>query len=335
MTGDKSKFLSLESFNGGNVIMGDNSKCKIIGKGEVGNGTFTLTNVLYVDNLRHNLISISQLCDKGMNVFFDSNTCKIIDKSSNNIVFTGKRKGNVYTLSFDNLTLSRCLVATDEEAFLWHRRLGHASMGLLEKLETKELVRGLPHQKFKNNKVCKACSLGKLSRSSFPPKNIVSTSRVLELIHMDLFGPNDIASLNGKRYCYVLVDDYSRFTWVYFLAKKSEAFEYFSKFTKLVQNEKGVSIKTLRSDHGGEFENLEFESFCEENGFKHEFSAPRTPQQNGVVERKNRTLQELARSMLSEYKLPLTFWAEAVNTSCYVINRVMIRPILNKTSYDF
>ena len=92
-----------------------------------------------------------------------------------------------------------------------------------------------------------------------------------------------------------------------FLSQKSESFDYFSKFAKLVQNEKGVSIKTLRSNHGGEFENLEFERFYEENGLKHEFSAPRTPQQNGVVERKNRTLQELARSMLSGYKLPLTF----------------------------
>ena len=93
MTGDKSKFLSLENFKGGNVIMGDNSKCKIIGKGEVGNGIFSLTNVLYVENLHHNLISISQLCDKGMNVIFDSDTCKIIDKSSNNIVFRAKEKG--------------------------------------------------------------------------------------------------------------------------------------------------------------------------------------------------------------------------------------------------
>ena len=221
--------------------MGDNSKCKIIGKGKVGNSTFSLIDVLYVENLHHNLISISQLCDKGMSVIFDNESCKIIEKSTNNIVFTGKRKGNVYTISFDDLTLSRCLVATDEEVFLWHRRLGHASMSLLEKLESKELVRGLPHQKYKNNKVCKSCAMGKFSRSSFRPKNVVSTNRVLELIHMDLFGPNEIASLNGKRYCYVLVDDYSRFTWVYFLAKKSETFDYFSKFAKLVQNEKDVS----------------------------------------------------------------------------------------------
>ena len=140
---------------------------------------------------------------------------------------------------------------------------------------------------------------------------------------MDLFGPNDIASLNGKKYCYVLVDDYSRFTWVYFLAKKSETFDSFTIFAKLVQNEKNFSIVAIRSDHGGEFENFGFEKYCEENGFKHEFSSPRTPQQNGVVERKNRTLQELARSMISEYDLPLHFWAEAVNTSCHVMNRVM------------
>ena len=126
-------------------------------------------------------------------------------------------------------------------------------MNLLNKLKRKNLVRGLPSRDFETENLCKACTLGKLKKSSFHAKNNVSTSRVLELVHMDLFGPNDIVSLGGKKYCFVLVDDYSRYTWVYFLAKKSETFSYFTKFTKLVQNEKGVPIVSLRSDHGGEF----------------------------------------------------------------------------------
>ena len=179
MTGDKRLFLSLERYKGRSVTLGDNNKCKIIGKGKVGNNIFALADVLYVDNLYHNLISISQLSDKGMNVVFDSEICKIIDTSTGKVVFTGKRKGNIYTLSFDDVTISRCLVATEEEAVLWHRRLAHASMHLLEKLETNELVRGLPHQKFKNNKVCKACSMAKLSRSS-------STQKMLLILHVFL-----------------------------------------------------------------------------------------------------------------------------------------------------
>ena len=196
--------------------MGNNDKCKIIGKGKVGNGTFTLNDVLYVKNLHHNLISISQLYDKGKNVVFDSDLCKIVDQSSKETLFSSKRKGNIYSPSFDDLTLSKCLVAKDEEVNFWHRQLGHASMNLLNKLKRKDLVRGLPSHDFKIEILCKACTMGKFKKSSFLAKKTVSTFRVLELVHMDLFGPNDIASLGGKRYCLVLVDDYSRYTWVYF-----------------------------------------------------------------------------------------------------------------------
>ena len=119
-----------------------------------------------------------------------------------------------------------------------------------------------------------------------------------------------------------------------FLAHKDEAFNPFLKFYKKVSNQKGFSIIAIRSDHGTEFENQFFENFCTEHGIDHNFSAPRTPQQNGVVERKNRTLEEMARTMLCEGNLPKYFWAEAVNTACYILNRVLIRPILKKTPYE-
>lgn len=142
------------------------------------------------------------------------------------------------------------------------------------------------------------------------------------------------ASINGKKYGLVIVDDYSRWTWVKFLRSKDESYEVFSNFCKQVQSEKELKILKVRSDHGGEFENEPFENFCEENGIIHEFSSPRTPQQNGVVERKNRSLQEMARTMIHETNMASYFWAEAVNTACYVQNRIYIRPILNKTSYE-
>ncbi|KAK0584445.1 hypothetical protein LWI29_013360 [Acer saccharum] len=129
----------------------------------------------------------------------------------------------------------------------------------------------------------------------------------------------------------------SRFTWVYFLRNKTEAFDYFKKFCNQVQNEKGLDIKKIcriRSDHGTEFENAKFSEFCDGLGISHEFSAPRTPQQNGVVERKNRVLQEMARVMLNSKKVPRNLWAEAVNTACYVSNRVFKRPGTKQTSYE-
>ena len=193
---------------------------------------------------------------------------------------------------------------------------------------------GLPIIKFLQNKVCDACVKGKHVLSSFKLKKMVSTTKPLELIHMDLCGPMRIQSRSGKKYVLVIVDDYSRFTWVIFLASKDETFNEFVAFAKKIQKISGHSIVHLRSDHGTEFENSRFDEFCRENGMNHNFSAPRTPQQNGVVERKNRTLEEMARTMLIASGLPRNFWAEAVNTACYILNRVTIRSIINKTPYE-
>ena len=140
--------------------------------------------------------------------------------------------------------------------------------------------------------------------------------------------------MGGMIYCFVIVDDYSRFTWVFFLAHKHNTLDIFKSFCKRVEKQKGLSIVSVRSDHGGEFENSRFQEFCETLGYTHNFSSPRTPQQNGVVERKNRTLQEMARTMIQDYGLPLYFWAEATQTACYIINRVSIRPIIKKTPYE-
>ena len=131
------------------------------------------------------------------------------------------------------------------------------------------------------------------------------------------------------------MDDFSRYTWVLFLSQKNETFYEFSKFCNKVQNEKGFTITCIRSDHGKEFENIDFEDYFHEHGINHNFSTPRTPQQNGVVKRKNRTLQEMARTMLNENNLPKYFWAEVVNTSCYVLNKILLRSILKKTPYEF
>ena len=140
-----------------------------------------------------------------------------------------------------------------------------------------------------------------------PAKNVMTTTRPLEMLHMDLFGPVSYISIGGNKYGLVIVDDYSRFTWVFFLHDKSETKSILKTFIRRSQNEYEVKIKKIRSDNGSEFKNTQIEEFLDDEGIKHEFSAPYTPQQNGVAERKNRTLIEMARTMLDEYKTSDSF----------------------------
>jgi hypothetical protein len=165
-------------------------------------------------------------------------------------------------------------------------------------------------------------------------KNVMTTSRPLELLYMDLFGPVAYLSIGGNKYGLVIVDDFSRFTWVFFLQDKTETQGTLKCFLRRAQNEFELKVKKIRSDNGSEFKNLQVEEFLEEEGIKHEFSAPYTPQQNGVVERKNRMLIDMVRTMLGEYKTPERFWSEAVNTACHTINRFYLHRILKKTSYE-
>nr|KYP35691.1 Retrovirus-related Pol polyprotein from transposon TNT 1-94 [Cajanus cajan]KYP38474.1 Retrovirus-related Pol polyprotein from transposon TNT 1-94 [Cajanus cajan] len=335
MTGDKSKFISLQEKEGGSVTYGDNNKGRILGSGSVGNNSNTLIeNVLYVEGLKYNLLSISQLCDKNYNISFNNQCCMVCDKESNEVLLIGKRVNNIYILDLEHSSSNSCLTSHDNVTWLWHRRIAHINADQLNRLASKDLVSGLPKIKFSKQGLCDACQKGKQTRASFKSKKVMSTSRPLELLHMDLFGPSRTKSLGGNTYALVLIDDYSRFTWVAFISHKDNAFKAFRIISKRIQNEKDLKIKSLRSDHGGEFQNESFQTFCEENGINHNFSVPRTPQQNGVVERKNRSLIELARAMLNENGLPKYFWADAVNTACYVLNRILIRPILKKTPYE-
>jgi transposase InsO family protein len=156
----------------------------------------------------------------------------------------------------------------------------------------------------------------------------------LELIHTFIFGPTIIQSLQGENYFLFFIDDYSRMIWVTFQKKKSEAFEKFKAIKSLVENEIDLKIKCLISDREGEFSSNEFEEFCELHGIKRHFLAARTPNQNGVVERKNQTIQEMARTMLNETNLSDMFWREAINTIVYILHKGKIRVNNNKTPYE-
>ena len=321
MTGNKSFLTKLEGTNGQFVTFGGGAKGKIIGKGSLQvDGLPELTEVLLVDGLTVNLISISQLCDDGFSVSFGKDACEV--KRDSCMIMKGVRSSdNCYIWS----TISAMTTRVEEEADVWHKRLGHTNYRNLQQLMAKEAVRGLPRLSIKD-KTCGECIVGKQTRVPHHMLQQLVTTRVLELLHMDLMGPMQVESIGGKRYVYVCVDDFSRYTWVEFLREKSDTFEVFQKLATQLQREKGIPIVRIRSDHGKEFENAKFQAFCTQEGIKHEFSAPITPQQNEIVERKNRTIQEMAKVMLHAKKVPTKFWAEAVNTTCHIHNRITLSP---------
>nr|GFB57204.1 retrovirus-related Pol polyprotein from transposon TNT 1-94 [Tanacetum cinerariifolium] len=179
---------------------------------------------------------------------------------------------------------------------------------------------------FTNDNSCVACKKGKQHRASYKSKPV--------RLYMDLFRPTFVKSLSKKSYCLIITDDYNRFTWVFFLASKDENTPVLKTFILSLENQLSLKVKVIRCDNGTEFKNSDLNQFCGVKGIKREFSIPRTPQQNGIAERKNRTLIEAARSLLADSLLPIPFWAEAVNTACYVQNRVLVTKPHNKTPYE-
>ena len=162
----------------------------------------------------------------------------------------------------------------------------------------------------------------------------VQTSRPLELLHIDLMGPARVLSLSGKRYILVVMDDFTRYTWVVLLKDKVEAPEKMIHLCKKLQVEKGIVIARIRSDRGREFENTKLATFYNDQGTHQEFSSPKTPQQNGIVEWNNRVVQEMACVMIHNKKMPKSFWGEAINTACHTLNWVYFRPDSKKTPYE-
>ncbi|GJR19594.1 retrovirus-related pol polyprotein from transposon TNT 1-94 [Tanacetum coccineum] len=321
MTGNKSLFSTYKAYDGGNVVFGSNLKGKIIGKGTISNDSLTISNVEHIDNLAFNLLSAGQICDNNCQVLFKEEGSEIIKEDK--IIGNGIRKNGLYVMKLGNKSQDKlCLAAVVDNSTLWHRRLGHANMRLIQSLSSKELVRNLPKLKY-DKYFCDACKIGKQGHGSHKAKNMVSTKRCLELLHMDLFGPSAIKSYRGNLYTLVIVDNYSRYTWPRFLKTKNEAFKKFEILSRKIQNQLGSSIIAIRMDHGREFDNeVQFGAYYDAQGITHNFSAPRTPQSNGVVARKNRTLQEMSRTMLNEQSIPQKFWCNAVNTSTYILNRI-------------
>ena len=288
----------------------------------------SLKKVALVRGLKHNLLSISQITDKGYHVNFMKDHCEIIDKKTQKVILTGYRHGNIYEANLSSYTDGKviCLLskASASESWIWHKKLSHLNFSNLNELVRKDLVRGLPKVMFNADGLCDACQKAKQRRTSFKNKTESSIDEPLHLLHLDLFGPINVLSISKKRYALVIVDEYTRFTWVYFLFRKDETPEIIFEHVKLMENKSSLKVKILRSDNGTEFKNAQMIDFCKLKGITQQFSAPGTPQQNGVVERENRTLIEAGRTMLEEANLPTYFWEEAVSTACFTQNCTLI-----------
>ncbi|GKA43200.1 retrovirus-related pol polyprotein from transposon TNT 1-94 [Tanacetum coccineum] len=310
MTGNHSQLMNFVSKFLGTVRFGNDNIARIMGYGDYQLGNVTILRLYYVEGLGHSLFSVGQFCDADLEVAFRKNTCFIRNLEGVDLL-SESRDTNLYTIFLDDMlkTYPRYLLskASKTKSWLWHRWLSHLNF---------------------------ACALENIKKSSHQPKAKDTNQEKLYLLHMDLYGLMRVASINGKRYILVIVDDYSRFTWVRFFRTKDEAPEAIIKCIKNIQVRLNAIVCNVRTDNGTEFVNQTLHEFYENVVISHQTSVARTPQQNGVVERRNQTLLEAACTMLIFSKAPLILWAQAINTACYTQDRSLIRRRYNKTSYE-
>uniref|UniRef100_A0A251S6V1 Putative zinc finger, CCHC-type, Ribonuclease H-like domain, GAG-pre-integrase domain protein n=1 Tax=Helianthus annuus TaxID=4232 RepID=A0A251S6V1_HELAN len=338
MTGNRNLFVNLDESEQREVRTGDDKKLEVLGCGEVNvrikGQEKKIPNVFYVNGLKHNLLSVGQLVQKGYDVRFNKEGCTIHD-SSGHCMGTIKMTGNkMFPLNLKHDIVPRvCNMTTQDNSVLWHRRYGHVNFETLHDMGINETVSGLPKID-KSSHICEGCIFGKHARKPFSKKAVWRASEPLQLIHSDICGPMKTQSIGGCRYFITFIDDFSRKTWVYFLKFKSQALSYFRNFKRLAENQVGYKIKSMRTDRGGEYCGHEFQNFLKENGIHHQLTTSYTPQQNGVAERKNRTLMELSRSMMKMKELPNMYWAEAVSCATYLLNRTITKSVPELTPQE-
>lgn len=294
--------------------------------------SITLQNALYVPTLRTNLLSVAKIVDKRHQVLFTENRAYVQD-SDGNVKMIADRVGNLFYLREGHDTACTASTTAFNDAKEWHQRLGHLDWRDMLFMLRNEVVTGL---KFKASDIphdCDICTVGKMATLPFPKGN-KRTKAPLEIVHTDLCGPMRTESQGGARYILTFTDDYSRWTEVYFLKNKSEVSIKFLEYKNYAETSTGKRIKALQSDNGKEFCNSIMENILKQFGIRRRLSAPYTPQQNGIAERKNRTLIESARCMLEESGLPKSFWAEAVATANHVRNRCVTKILGKKTPHE-
>lgn len=343
LCGDATRFIELDENETGRLKLANNATTEIRAKGTAKIATsvdgkrrnVTLNEVLHVPESRTNLLSVSKITDRGFKVVFDQEKAEIFDGDGVTHLIAN-RKDNLYYVKANPLEGCQNAVsgADEDSAQLWHRRLGHVNFRDLIAAAKSGAIRGLNLKGDLDNLVCDICTKCKMTRMPFPKESKRVTSK-LELIHTDVCGPIRVASHSGARYVITFTDDYSRWTEVRFMKAKSEAFQTFREFKAFVEKQHGQKIKCVRSDNGREYDNAAFNEFLKSEGIRREFTTTHTPEQNGVSERKNRTLEDAARCLMQQSGLPQSFWAEAVNTANYLRNRCPTKKLKGKTPFEY
>ncbi|GJR20247.1 retrovirus-related pol polyprotein from transposon TNT 1-94 [Tanacetum coccineum] len=315
MTGNLKLLINFVGKFMGTVKFGNDQIASILGYGDLVQGKITIKRVYYVEGLNHNLFSVGKFCDADFEVAFRKSTCYIHDLKGNDLL-TVSRGMNLYSITLQDTSTPNpiCLMAkaTSSQAWLWHHRISYLNFNTINLLSKNDIVIGLPKLKFVKDHLCSSCELRKAKRKSFHSKTTLSSKRRLQLLHMDLCGPMRVESINGKKYILVIVDDYSRYTWTHFLRSKDETPEVLIDFLTLVQRGLHAQIRIVRSDKGIGFLNKTLHAYFAKECIRHKTSTARTPKQNGVVKRRNRTLVEAARTMLSAAKCSIH---DIINTS--------------------
>jgi len=339
MTGDPAKFRELNRNVTGKVRFGDGSAVEIMGKGSVlfqcnDKSQWVLHEVYYIPKLKSNLVSLGQLTEVGHRVLLDDDFLEVFDKVSSKLVMRVERSVNrLYKIEL-KLADPMCLMGSiSEPAWLWHARLGHVNFKAIKLLVDKKMAAGVPEIDHPEQ-VCHGCLAGKQVRASFPKATSFRAEKPLQLVYVDLCGPINPPTPGGNKFFMLLVDDFSRWMDVSMLKSKDQAVDEFVKYKAEMQNQTGCRIKVLRTDRGGEFLSNLFTGVCEEAGIKRQMTAPYTPQQNGVVERRNRSVMEMARSMLKTMNVHGKFWGEAVRHAVHLLNRLPTKPMGEQTPFE-
>ena len=279
-------------------------------------------NVLYIPNFNGNLLSVKKMSDKGLKVLFEGSSCKILT-NANKEIGVADQVNNLYKLRIKQPHKIMQVQCNSSCQHYWHKLFGHRDINALKLMQSGKLIDNFKMSDCGVRKVCEICTKSKLTKKPFPKISDSKSSRVLDLIHTDICGPMQTITPSGKRYILTFIDDYSRYTFVYLLKEKSELFEKLKIFVEMVYNKFGSFPKAIRSDNGCEYKSKAMINYLQMKGITSQYTVPYCPQQNGIAERKNRSLVEMSRCMLAEANMNYTYWGEAVNTANYIQNRLI------------
>lgn len=321
------------------VKVGDGRRLKVEGKGDIevrgnSNVLHIIKDALLVPDLNKNFISISRATERGARVIFESGGQQVIFMNCGKTIAEGKSENGLYCMNLVPHVASSVNILTSDSAMLWHERLGHVNFTTLREMCEGNVANDLNITNFQEQQpFCEGCAYGKQHRKSFPKSGARRAKIPGEVFHMDLCGKMSVSSIGGSNYFLLLKDDHSRYCFVYFLKSKTCVLDKLRQFLVDVKAD-GHTIKRIRSDGGLEFCNEQVNQLLLQNNIKHEVTTPRAPEQNGFIERQNRTVVESAKAMIHNRQLPLYLWADAVHTAVYLKNRTASNVIKGCTPYQ-